>query len=153
MNTTRVILAQQAQPRKAARPHRGAEILEAALVLPIVLSLIFGMVEFAYYFHVEHTIEAAAREAARTACVVNNANTKEGYQSGATARSNTILTGGGVDPAKVSITFSKVPENALPGDDVRVTLSTTWGQVGVRLFGFLSDSRVIKSEIVFRKEG
>src|SRR5437762_1778662 len=138
MNMARMTLIRR--PEARGRPHRGAEILEAALVLPIVLSLIFGMVEFAYYFHVEHTIEAAAREAARTACVVNNVSTGEGYQAGATNRSNTILTGGGVDPAKVSITFDKVPENAKPGDDVKVTLSTTWGQVGVRLFGFLSDS-------------
>src|SRR4029077_864938 len=84
--------------------HRGAEVLEAALVLPIVLSLIFGMVEFAFYFHVEHTIEAAAREAARTACVVKNPSTLEGYQAGATNRCNTILQGGNVDPAKCTLT-------------------------------------------------
>jgi len=132
---------------------RGAEVLEAALVLPIVLSLIFGMVEFAYYFHVEHTIEAAAREAARTACVVNNPSTLEGYQSGATARCNTILSGGNVAPGKCTLTFSPTPESATPGQDITVTLKTTWGQVGIRLFGIVSDTRVIQSKVVFRKEG
>src|SRR5437867_13112255 len=112
MNTTRVILAQQAQPRKAARPHRGAEILEAALVLPIVLSLIFGMVEFAYYFHVQHTVQAAAREAARTAAVYTDPATGkgEGTKANATARCNAILTSAGLDPALLALTFSKLPE-------------------------------------------
>jgi hypothetical protein len=141
------------QLRKSSVRSRGAEILEAALVLPIVLSLIFGMVEFAYYFHIEHTIEAAAREAARTACVYTNAVNQDGYQATATSRCNTILQGGGVDPAKVSIIYSRVPENCQPGDDIKVTISTTWGQVGIRLFGLVSDARIIKSEIVFRKEG
>ncbi len=129
---------------------RGAEVLEAALVLPIVLSLIFGMVEFAFYFHVEHTIEAAAREAARTACV---ASTTEGTTANATARCNQILSGGNVDPAKCTLGFSSAPESTPAGNDIQVTLQTTWGQVGIRLFGIVSDTRVIKSTVVFRKEG
>src|SRR3954452_22730745 len=88
---------------------RGAEILEAALVLPIILSLIFGMVEFAYYFHVQHTVQAAAREAARTACV-NSAS--EGTKATATQRCNAILSSAGMDPAKLTLVFDKLPEGA-----------------------------------------
>ena len=73
--------------------------------------------------------------------------------STATQRCNTILQGAGIDPAKVSIDFDHVPENSSPGQDIKVTLSTTWGQVGIRLFGLVSDTRVIKSVVVFRKEG
>src|SRR5438552_5214855 len=137
-----------AQSRTSSPRQHGAEILEAALVLPIVLSLIFGMVEFAYYFHIEHTVEAACREAARTACVYTNAINGDGYQATATQRCNTILQGAGIDPAKVSIIYSKTPETASPGDDITVTLSTTWGQVGIRLFGLVSDSRAITSKVV-----
>jgi Flp pilus assembly protein TadG len=46
---------------------RGAEVLEAALVMPILLALAFGTVEFGYYFYVEHNLEGAAREGARAA--------------------------------------------------------------------------------------
>ena len=44
---------------------RGGAILEAALVLPILLALSFGMVEYGYYFFVKHTLQGAARDGAR----------------------------------------------------------------------------------------
>jgi Flp pilus assembly protein TadG len=132
------------------RQRRGAEILEAALVLPIVLSLIFGMVEFAYYFHVQHTVQAAAREAARTACVNSPI---EGTTAQATTRCNNILTSAGMDPGKLTLSITPSPDNAAAGTDITVDLSTTWAQVGIRLFGFVKDDRVIKSTVVFRKEG
>jgi Flp pilus assembly protein TadG len=50
-----------------SRRRRGSEVLEAALVLPILLALAFGTVEFGYYFYVEHNLESAAREGARAA--------------------------------------------------------------------------------------
>jgi Flp pilus assembly protein TadG len=136
--------------RSPSRRRSGAEILEAALVLPIVLSLIFGMVEFGYFFHVQHTVQAAAREAARTACV---ANATEGTTANATSRCNQILSSAGLSPANLTLTFSPSPESALPGDNITVNLQTTWGQVGVRLFGLIGDSKVIRSSVVFRKEG
>jgi hypothetical protein len=46
---------------------RGAEVLEAALVFPILLALAFGTVEFGYYFYTEHNLTCAAREGARAA--------------------------------------------------------------------------------------
>ena len=49
------------------RRRRGSEVLEAALVFPILLALAFGTVEFGYYFYVEHNLESAAREGARAA--------------------------------------------------------------------------------------
>jgi Flp pilus assembly protein TadG len=53
--------------RLLRRPRRGSEVLEAALVFPILLALAFGTVEFGYYFYVEHNLESAAREGARAA--------------------------------------------------------------------------------------
>jgi len=49
------------------RRRRGAEVLEAALVMPILLAMGFGTVEFGYYFYTEHNLEGAAREGARAA--------------------------------------------------------------------------------------
>jgi len=53
--------------RLLSRRRSGAEVLEAALVMPILLALAFGTVEFGYYFYVEHNLEGAAREGARAA--------------------------------------------------------------------------------------
>src|SRR3954467_1329318 len=46
---------------------RGNGVLEAALVLPVLLAFSMGMVEFGQYFYAKHTIQAAARDGARTA--------------------------------------------------------------------------------------
>jgi hypothetical protein len=53
--------------RGGATARRGAEVLEAALVFPILLALAFGTVEFGYYFYTEHNLTCAAREGARAA--------------------------------------------------------------------------------------
>src|SRR5438094_6538865 len=56
------------------RRRRGSEVLEAALVFPIMLALAFGTVEFGYYFYVEHNLESAAREGARAGIVPGASN-------------------------------------------------------------------------------
>ncbi len=44
------------------RFRRGNAVLEMALVLPILLLLAFGMVEFGYFFYVKNNLQGAARE-------------------------------------------------------------------------------------------
>src|SRR5438552_10874760 len=56
------------------RRRRGSEVLEAAMVFPILLALAFGTVEFGYYFYVEHNLESAAREGARAGIVPGASN-------------------------------------------------------------------------------
>jgi len=46
---------------------RGAGAVEMALVLPILLTVMFGIIEFGRYFWWEHSITAAATEGARMA--------------------------------------------------------------------------------------
>jgi Flp pilus assembly protein TadG len=54
------------------RTERGAAAVEFALVLPILLVLLFGIVEFGRAFQVRATLEAAAREGARVMAVQND---------------------------------------------------------------------------------
>src|SRR3954470_24634319 len=60
--------------RNVRRARRGSEVLEAAMVFPILLALAFGTVEFGYYFYVEHNLESAAREGARAGIVPGASN-------------------------------------------------------------------------------
>ena len=53
---------------------RGNAVMEAALVLPILLSLSFGTVEYGYFFYVKHSLQGAAREGARAAIVPTATN-------------------------------------------------------------------------------
>lgn len=47
------------------RRERGASLVEAAFVLPVVLLVLFGVVEFGRYLSVSQGVSTAAREAAR----------------------------------------------------------------------------------------
>ena len=50
---------------KASNSQRGANVLEAALVIPILLIMVFGIVDFGRAFNVYQIITDAAREGAR----------------------------------------------------------------------------------------
>ena len=52
--------------RKRLRGSRGAELIELALVLPLLLVLIGGIVDFAFMFQAFEALNNAAREGART---------------------------------------------------------------------------------------
>src|SRR4051794_16751579 len=43
----------------------GGAVLETILVLPVLLYMAFGIVEFGYYFYVKHPCEGAARDGCR----------------------------------------------------------------------------------------
>ncbi|MBA2338207.1 MAG: pilus assembly protein [Acidimicrobiia bacterium] len=58
--------ARQARRR---RDERGATLVEMALVLPLFLTLVFGIIEFGFYFAQANQVRYAAREAARVAGV------------------------------------------------------------------------------------
>lgn len=52
------------------RRRSGTELLEIGLIaVPILLTTVFGTIEFGTYFYVEHNMQAAAREGARAGIV------------------------------------------------------------------------------------
>jgi Flp pilus assembly protein TadG len=63
----------------ARKRRSGAALLEFALVLPIFLLLLLGMLEFSTLFFVRHTMLHAAREAARSYSI-NEFNSTESEQ-------------------------------------------------------------------------
>ncbi len=125
----------------------GNAVLETALVLPVLLLMAFGTVEFGHYFFVKHTLQGAAREGARRAIVSGAANTDintsvQNAMSAAGYASNvyTITT----SPANVA--------SAASGSNVSVTVSCTWGTVGVRPMGLMSAGKNVNAVAVMRKE-
>jgi Flp pilus assembly protein TadG len=57
-------VARQASGRRAAE-ERGSASVEAAIVFPVVLFLIFGIIQGALWFHARHVALGAAQEGAR----------------------------------------------------------------------------------------
>ncbi len=115
---------------RACRDERGAALVEFALVLPLLLVLLLGMLEFgkAYNYWIDTT--HLANQGARWAVVNRNpgAGTLQQYIQG---QANTVeLRDGGTpsipagDEAEVCISFPLGSANV--GDPVRVTVSATY---------------------------
>jgi hypothetical protein len=76
--------------RKRKSSERGAELIEFALVLPLLLLLVLGIVDFGFLFQRFEVVTNAAREGARLAIL-------PGYSTAdVQARVNDYLTQGGV---------------------------------------------------------
>jgi Flp pilus assembly protein TadG len=132
--------------RRVAVRRGGGAVLEAFLVLPILLALAFGAVEFGWYFYVKHTMQGAAREGARAAIVPDADNTKVG-----TAVQN-CLTAAGMQNSgyTVSITSNGAAANVAnvqTGNQVTVTVQCLWSQVGtgLRPLGLISTTRTVNN--------
>lgn len=51
------------------KSQKGQSLVEVALVLPVLVLLLFGIIDFARVFHVYLTMDHAGREAARAASI------------------------------------------------------------------------------------
>lgn len=55
-----------------ARNQRGAQLVELALMLPVVLTVIFAIVGYSILFLVQHTLSSAVSQAARSVAVAGS---------------------------------------------------------------------------------
>ena len=80
--------------KKAAKGSRGVAVVEFALVIPLLLLLVFGIVEFGRAYQTRLTVTNAAREGVRVLAVTDD-------QPAAEAAALVAATG--IDPAQVTI--------------------------------------------------
>jgi len=131
----------------AVRTRRGNTILEAALVLPILLALSFGTVEFAHFFYVQHSLKGAAREGARAA-IISSATNADVNAAVSSAMSAYGLSGSGYSVATVPANVGAAPAGA----NVSVTVQCSWGAVGLRPLGLISSDKPVRAAVVMRRE-
>ena len=94
---------------------RGAAAVEFALLLPLLMLLVFGIIDFGRALNAQITLTQAAREGARMAALGEpNANVVSGTQSAAT----------GLSP--VSVTVTACPAGAAAGVNAVVQVSYTF---------------------------
>lgn len=96
----------------------GAAMVEFALVLPILLMLLFGIIDFGLYFYNDLQLTHAARDAARYASVNDEAGANAAIDS-ATLVSTTLDTrlvnlGSSGNEAKVTLTATYSTLTPLP---------------------------------------
>jgi Flp pilus assembly protein TadG len=81
------------------RSERGAELIEFALTLPLLLLLVLGIIEFGFMFQEYEVVTNAAREGARLGTLIPSA----GYTTGeAQTRAIDYLQAGGLDPLRAT---------------------------------------------------
>lgn len=95
-------------PKRTSHAHeRGAAAVEFALVVPLFLAVLMGVIEFSNYFRIQISVSQAAREAARSYAISHNTATataagRSGAPSLAAGSLNFTYTGPATcDPAAI----------------------------------------------------
>jgi Flp pilus assembly protein TadG len=103
----------------ASLRRRGGAAIEFALILPVLLVLIFGVVEYAWLFFEQTNLVSAVREGARYGVTLDQTGSPS-PTSGAQSRTSTVLTGTyNMSGATITATQS----GASPSEVLNVTAS------------------------------
>jgi Flp pilus assembly protein TadG len=127
------------------RNRRAAAAVEFAVVAPVFLLLVFGMIEYGRMVMVYQVLTNASREGARVA-VLDGATT-----ASVTAQVNSYLTSGSVSGATVTVAPNP-PTNAQYGDPVTVTVSVPFSQVSWLPSPMYLGTTTLTSATVMRRE-
>ena len=106
--------------RLRRRDSRGSAAVEFALVLPVVLLLVLGIVDFGRMLNAQITVSAAAREGARWAALRLDTTT------GVTVASRVTTASPGLAPAPTTAVLSSCPATPAAGQNASVTVSATY---------------------------
>jgi Flp pilus assembly protein TadG len=99
---------------KARDRNRGAAMVEFALVLPVLVLLLFGVIEFTRAYNAKTTMTHAAREGARTLALRGTV---------ADAQARVRATSPSLNQANLTITTTPASGTCTPGQTVSVVLS------------------------------
>ena len=126
---------------------RGSAAVEFAIVLPILMTFLFGIMEFGRIMMVSHTLNNAARAGARIAVLpgADNSNVLNAI--------NAELSGCGLTADSYELTPSDV-STAYRDDPVTVTVRMNYESIGfvVGYFPMLNGIQ-LQGKVVMRKEG
>jgi Flp pilus assembly protein TadG len=146
-----VTVAPTRRPGPAARRDTGSSAIELVLLTPVLIALVFGLVQTALVWNARHTVGAAAQHGARlartaTALQPVTAGTPGGTTTDAAVAASTLAflrqTGGqhlqdptvsiNRDGDYVTVTVSGTTVGVLPGSTVRVSGSSRTPVEGFR---------------------
>lgn len=130
---------------------RGVSVLEMTLVLPILLMLSFGIVDYGYFFYLKGTIQGAAQAGARAAIVPGATNTT------VSSAISSMMTASSLQNSGYTVTTSPADiTTAASGATLTVTVSCNWGTAGYHslpsVLGGISSSKSVTGAATMRKE-
>ena len=140
---------------RCPRTRRGATVLEAALVVPILLALAFGGVEVGYFIFIKHTLHGAARVGARVGSLPSSTTAE------VTTAVGNAMTAAGIASNEYTLQVRNADTDAnltlastATETPVKVTINCTWGTVGagVRPLGVIDAAKSMNASVVMIKE-
>jgi Flp pilus assembly protein TadG len=130
--------------RRRAERSRAAAVVEFAIVLPLLITIVLGVIEYGWVFMVRLTMENAAREGCRLAVLQT---TGEPY-SEVLERIADVMDPTGVSTYEVSMTHATVED---PVEVVRLTLD--YDDISLTNGFFGSTNFQVSGTCSMRKEG
>jgi Flp pilus assembly protein TadG len=118
--------------RECACRQRGSAVLQTAIVLPVLLYLALGGVEFGQFFFIRHCFVAAARDAARAACLANAVQTDPATRATSTlAQANVTFNSSWMTIVDITTSNSTVTDCSAVsyGDKLQVTIQCPYNQI------------------------
>jgi len=108
--------------RQCRSKHKGAAVVEFAVVAPVFFLMVFGMIEFGRMVMVEQILTNASREGARVAVLDGTSHTD------VVTKVTTYLQNSAINGTTVTVTPYN-PNDAAYGEPVTVTVSVPFTQV------------------------
>ena len=126
---------------------KGSAMVEMALVLPMFLLLMVGIVEFSRVLMVQQVITNAAREGARAGSIYFD---EAAAISKATDISQNYLVSSGIDPAPATVTPSVTATGGIPA--LQVLIDYNYDSLLIGFIPGLSETLVLHSTVIMRRE-
>lgn len=123
---------------------KGAAAVEFALVLPILVMLLLGVIEFGYAMFVQSTVAGAAREGARTLAITTNS--ASAVQAAVTAAQPAVNISGEVSANAAAC-------SSTPVGSVTVSVKHTYTGLGGGIAWFFPHGISIRGKGVMRCGG
>ena len=131
--------------RPRAKRRSGAAAVEAAVVLPVFLTVVFGMIDVSRLGMVAQLIAGAAREGCRVAVLPGSA------QADVQARVTSFLSGSGIPTVTPNVSPSTWT-SATGGTAITVSLSVPFNKVSWMGTPYLFGSTTLSASATFSSE-
>jgi len=139
------------QPRTRRKRRAGAAAVELAIVSPLFLLLLSGIIEFGQAFQIEHSLSNAARRGARSA-IVPSTSSAEVTQLVRTHASR--LTGASESDISVAISLNGLEGaeilNAVESDEIAVSIP--FSKTGAGFYKKMFNGAVLSSTSILERE-
>jgi len=130
--------------RQGQERRRATAVVEFAVVLPLLMTMVLGIIEFGYVFMVRQTLQHAAREGCRVAILQTSVNP----YANVTARVADAISPTGLNTYSVTMTHATVVD---PVETIEVTVPYADVSLVGGYFGFSGGT--LRGSCSMRKEG